>query len=175
MILDSLSQWRRYAAISPRFERAFVFLQQVTNSTKVGRHEISGDDVFALVQQHNTRHVSERQYESHRTYIDVQYIQRGRELMYWAPLPLLTNVTMPFDVKQDAALYGLIPEGVPLPMRVGQFAIFFPEDGHIPSCAWDQPAEVLKVVVKVRVLTDGGIAPLDRLPAGHANSVTAET
>jgi len=29
--------------------------------------------------------------------------------------------------------------------------VFFPEDGHIPSCAWGDPAEVLKVVVKVRV------------------------
>ena len=71
--------------------------------------------------------------------------------MYWAPLPLLTNVTMPFDVEKDAALYGLIPEGVPVQVNAGQFTIFFPEDGHIPSCAWDQPAEVLKVVVKVRV------------------------
>lgn len=28
---------------------------------------------------------------------------------------------------------------------------FFPEDAHAPSCAWDRPEEVLKVVVKVQV------------------------
>ena len=151
MILDTLSQWHQYNAISPRFEKAFAFLQLVTDQTPVGRHEIDGEDVFAFVQQHSTKSVQERQYESHRKYIDVQFFQRGREVIYWAPLPLLTNVTMPFDVEQDAALYGLIPEGVPFQVRAGQFAILFPEDGHIPSCAWDQPAEVLKVVVKVRV------------------------
>lgn len=151
MILDTLRQWRQYNAISPRFEKAFAFLLQVTDQTTVGRHEIDGDDIFAFVQQHGTKPVVERQYESHRKYIDVQYVQRGREVMYWAPLPLLTNVTMPFDAEKDAALYGLIPDGIPVPVRAGQFAIFFPEDGHIPSCAWDQPAEVLKVVVKVRV------------------------
>ena len=151
MILDALSQWQRYSALSPRFAQAFAFLQQVTDTTKVGRHEIAGDDVYAIVQKHNTKAVAERQYESHRKYIDIQYIQRGREVMYWAPLARLTNVTMPFDAAQDAALYGLIPDGVSLPVRSGQFAIFFPDDGHIPSCAWDEPAEILKVVVKVMV------------------------
>jgi len=71
--------------------------------------------------------------------------------MYWAPLPLLTKVTMPYDEKGDAALYSLIPEGVPVQVSAGQFTIFYPQDGHVPSCAWDQPAEVFKVVVKVRV------------------------
>jgi biofilm protein TabA len=151
MILDTLSQSRQYSALSPRFERAFAFLQQVTDQTPLGRHEIVGDDIFAFVQQHSTKPMAERSYESHRKYIDVQYVQRGREVMYWAPLPLLTNVTMPFDVEKDAALYGLIPQGVPVRVSAGQFTIFFPDDGHIPSCAWDEPAEVLKVVVKVRV------------------------
>ena len=151
MILDTLSQWRQYSAISPRFVKAFAFLHRMTSQTPVGRHEIAGDDVFALVQQHSTKPAHENQYEVHRKYIDVQYVQRGREIIYWAPLPLLTRETMPFDVKKDAALYGLIPEGMPIQVRESQFAILFPEDGHIPSCAWDEPAEVFKVVVKVRV------------------------
>ena len=151
MILDTLRQAHHYQALSPRFEKALAFLRQVNDQTPVGRCEIAGEDIFAFVQQHSTKPVAERQYESHRKYIDVQYIQRGREIMYWAPLPLLTNVTMPFDVEKDAALYGLIPQGVPVQVRAGQFTIFFPADGHIPSCAWGEPAEVLKVVVKVRV------------------------
>jgi YhcH/YjgK/YiaL family protein len=36
-------------------------------------------------------------------------------------------------------------------VRAGQYAIFYPDDAHIPSCAWGAPAEVLKVVVKVKV------------------------
>ena len=58
---------------------------------------------------------------------------------------------MPFDAEKDAALYALIPDGVPVRVTAGQFTIFFPEDGHIPSCAWDAPVEILKCVVKVRV------------------------
>jgi YhcH/YjgK/YiaL family protein len=40
---------------------------------------------------------------------------------------------------------------VALHVSQGQFTVFFPEDGHIPACAWDAPAEVGKIVVKVRV------------------------
>lgn len=151
MILDTLSQWRTYAALSPRLAQGFAFLETVRPSLSVGRHEIAGDDVFAFVQRHATKPVEERVYESHRKYIDIQYVVQGRELMYWAPLPWLPTVTMPFDVEKDAALYALIPNGVPLAVTEGQFAVFFPEDGHIPSCAWGAPSEVLKVVVKVRV------------------------
>ena len=151
MILDTLVQWHQYAALSPRLAPAFAFLEKVTDDTPVGRHEIAGDDVFALVQRHNTKPVQECQYESHRKYLDVQYIHGGREVIYWAPLPLLTNVTMAFDPAKDAALYGLVAEGLPVAVRAGQFAMLFPADGHAPSCAWEQPAMVFKVVVKVRV------------------------
>jgi YhcH/YjgK/YiaL family protein len=151
MILDALDQWRTYASLSPRFEKAFAFLRQMTDATPVRRHEIDGDDVFALVQQYATQPAAGRPYESHRKYIDVQYVQRGREVMYWAPRPLLTTVTMPYQEEKDAALYAPIPAGVPVRVQAGQFTIFFPEDGHVPGCAWDQPAEVLKAVIKVRV------------------------
>ncbi|SDS47984.1 YhcH/YjgK/YiaL family protein [Opitutus sp. GAS368] len=151
MILDTLVQAPQYNALSPRFAPAFAFLRQVHESTPLGRHEIAGEEVFAFVQQHATKPVAERKFEAHRKYIDIQYIVRGRELIYWAPLPLLTTVTMPFDEKMDAALFAGIPEAVPLQLRPGHFAILFPADGHAPSCAWEEPTEVLKVVVKVMV------------------------
>lgn len=151
MILDTLSNSRHYQVLSPRFEKAFTFLRQVTDTAAVGRHEIAGDDVYALVQQQRTISVVDRQYEAHRKYVDIQYIIRGREIMYWAPLALLRNVTKPYDADHDAALFSLVPEGVPIPVRAGQFVIFFPDDGHVPLCAWDEPDDVLKVVVKVRV------------------------
>ena len=151
MILDNLDRWLQYGAISPRFAKAFAFLRHVDDRTPVGRHEIAGDEVYAFVQRHATRRWEDSQFEAHRKYIDVQYIHHGCEVIYWAPLVSLTHVTQPFDPDSDAALYGLVPDAVPFKIRAGQFAILFPEDGHIPSCICDQPAEVFKVVVKVRV------------------------
>jgi biofilm protein TabA len=151
MILDTLEQSSTYEAISPRLVKAFNFLRQMSDQFPLGRHEIDGDDVYAMVQSFPTTPVETRKYEAHRQYIDVQYLITGREVIYWAPLPLLTEVLMPFDEKQDAALYGLIPEGVPVAMRPGQFMILFPEDGHIPGCIHETACDLYKVVVKVRV------------------------
>jgi len=152
MILDTLDQSHRYHAFSSRFEKSFAFLRKVTAQTPPpGRYEIDGEDIYAFVQQHRTKPMPERVYESHRKYIDIQYMLRGREIMVWAPLASMKTVTMAFDESKDAALYALIPDGAPVEVRAGQFAIFYPDDAHIPSCAWGEPEEVLKVVIKVRV------------------------
>ncbi len=151
MILDTLEQSTAYEAISPRFAPAFNFLRQMSDRFPVGRHPIDGDDVYAMVQSFATTDVTTRNYEAHRHYIDIQYLISGRETIYWAPLPKLTEVLMPYDAAKDAALFGLVPEGVPIAVRPGQFAIFFPEDGHIPGCIHETPCELYKVVVKVRI------------------------
>jgi biofilm protein TabA len=151
MILDALPRWGQYVPLSPRFTAAFKFLEQVTPDLPTGRHEIAGDEVFAFVQKYRTKPYAECQYEAHLKYIDIQCMIRGRELVYWAPRSWLTEVTMPFDAEKDAALWQVIPNGVPLQLSDGHFAILYPEDGHAPSCAWDEPAEVFKVVVKVKV------------------------
>lgn len=151
MILDILANHAQYAAISPRFARAFAFLRQLPADAAIGRHEIDGEEIYAFVQKHMTKPIAEKQLEVHRKYIDIQYVVNGKEVIYWAPLAQLKEVTMPFDPAVDAALFKGITDMVPVPVRPGQFVLLFPEDGHAPSCAWDAPAEVLKVVVKVMV------------------------
>lgn len=151
MILDTLANHAQYSGISPRFARAFAFLQQITADAAIGRHEIDGEEIYAFVQKHATKPIAEKQLEAHRKYIDIQYMVQGREIIMWAPLADLKECTMPFDPVVDAALFKGIPEMVPVQVSPGQFALLFPEDGHAPSCAWDAPAEVLKVVVKVMV------------------------
>jgi YhcH/YjgK/YiaL family protein len=151
MILDSFPQWRRYAPLSPRFQKAFNFLDQLNDDAEVGRKEIDGDDVYALVQRYTTKPLQEGKFEAHRKYIDVQYLLAGTESIIWAPLPSLQNVLMPYDESGDAVLFGLVPGAPHIDLNVGQFAILFPADGHIPGRICGAPCEVLKVVVKVRV------------------------
>lgn len=152
MILDSLDQSATYLPLSPYFEDVFSFLHNLPADAAPGRYDVAGEDVYAFVQHHQTRLVSDRQYEVHRRYIDVQYIQHGREIMWWSPLAAMTEETMPFDPEKDAALYRFADLGVPVPVTAGQFAIFYPADAHIPSCTWNgAPSEIRKVVVKVRM------------------------
>lgn len=151
MIFDTLAQGPAYLSLNPRFKRAFEFLRAVTPATPVGRHEIDGEEIYAFVQQHATKVPAEKKMEVHRRYIDIQFMLRGREIIAWAPLATMGTPTMEFDPKVDAALYAYPPDAVEVPVVAGQFMILFPEDAHAPSVAWGEPAEVLKVVVKVAV------------------------
>ena len=149
MILDNLSQWRRYVSLSPRFLSAFDFLEKVDTTWKAGRYDIDGDVVYAIVQKYMTHPIETSPAEAHRKYIDVHYLVAGQEIMMWVPLASLTKVSMPYNEEQDAALFALVPTAASLRLSSGQFTIMFPEDGHAPGCIWDMPCEVFKVVVKV--------------------------
>ena len=65
-----------------------------------GRHTIVGDEVFALVQEYRTKSHSEGFWESHRKYIDVQYMVRGAERMGYANLASLAE-RQPYDADKD--------------------------------------------------------------------------
>ena len=151
MILDSLTLWHRYAPLHARLVPAFTFLEAVQADITIGRHEIAGDDVFALVQRYQTRPVEGMQLEAHRRHIDVQYLVTGREAIHWAPLRDLAEPTHEYDPVKDAGLYALSAAAVPVPLRAGQFMVLFPDDAHAPCCWIDAPSEVVKVVVKVAV------------------------
>ena len=150
MILDTLLQIDRYAGLHASFPRAFDFLRRLGTTPTLGRHDIDGDSVCALVQRYETRAVTPMQLEAHRRFIDIQYLVAGCETIVWAPLAGLA-VAVPYDDTKDAALFQSSADAIPVPIRGGQCAILFPDDAHAPCRPWGDPAEVVKVVVKVAV------------------------
>lgn len=153
MIQDTLNNSARYEVLGPRFAKAFDFLRSVNSDLTEGRHDIDGDEVFALVQSYVTRPAEDSLFEAHRKYIDVQYIHSGRETILWAPLAAMKESTKSYDEIKDVAKWKLVPDVTPLHMGAGHFAILFPEDAHAPCVEWDRPDQVFKVVVKLAVVT----------------------
>ncbi|MDZ4286579.1 MAG: YhcH/YjgK/YiaL family protein [Prosthecobacter sp.] len=151
MIHDTLDNSARYEVLSPRFAKAFAFLRSVDGTQALGRHDIDGDHVFALVQKYATKPVESALFEAHRQYIDVQFVHSGRETILWAPLASMREETMAYDPAKEAALFKLVPDVTPLHLSAGHFTILYPEDAHAPCVQWEGAAEVFKVVVKVAV------------------------
>ena len=151
MIQDTLENSARYEALSPLFATAFAYLRTVNGTQPLGRHDLAGDRVFALVQRYTTKPVGSALFEAHRKYIDVQFVHSGRETILWAPLASMQEETMAYDVAKEAALFKLVPDFTPLNLSAGHFAILYPQDAHAPCVQWQSPAEVFKVVVKVAV------------------------
>jgi YhcH/YjgK/YiaL family protein len=149
MIVDALTQCSRYTTLSPRFAAAFEFLRTLPADKPLGRYELDGDNCFALVQGYATKPAAQATFESHERYIDIQFIQSGQETLLWAPRAAL-KITQPYNAEKDVAFYALPLRTTPLNLCAGEFAIFFPEDGHAPGLESGSRTEVRKVVIKVR-------------------------
>lgn len=150
MILDTLSQSALYRQLGPRFAAGLNWLEKFSDATADGRYDIDGDDVFALVQSYDTLPAAEKKYESHRVYADIQYMARGTELIYYAPIAGLQPVTA-YDEVKDFMLYADPAAATPLLLERGSFAIFYAQDGHKPGCVHRAAERIKKVVVKVRL------------------------
>lgn len=148
MILDRIEQADLYASLNPHFAKAFAFLQKKgLNELSDGRHDIDGDNVYALVVKGTCKPPSEAKLEVHHRYIDIQYLITGRDNMGWKSSKLCKNSEGDYNQKIDAELFSDNASAW-ITVCPGDFAIFFPEDAHAPGVG---DGEFHKVVVKVAV------------------------
>lgn len=151
MIFDEFRNFQRYGAVAPEAWRLIAeFLNRIDEKTEIGRYELDGDRVYATVQHYATHPADTSKLEYHRRYADIQLLLSGRETIYVRPLNGLIE-TMPYDEKLDVGFYELNSDGaVSLPLSAGNFALFLPEEGHMPGVGVPD-REVIKVVVKIDV------------------------
>lgn len=148
MILDTIQQANRYLVLNPNFAAAFAFLSRPDlRELPVGRHEIDGDRVYALVQRQRGRKPDAGKLEAHRNYIDVQVVLGGVDTMGWRPTPACQELATPYNPEKDVMLFADRPTAW-IAVGPGEFAIFFPADAHLPLIS---DGELHKVVLKVHV------------------------
>lgn len=149
MIIDKLSNSTLYSGLSEGIAKAFNYLQNINfNEVTPGKYEIDGDKVFAIVAEYQTKDESEGKPESHKKYIDVQYVAKGIELIGYVPLGI-QEITEQYNENNDIIFYKTKYSFIKL--DEGMFAIFFPDDVHLPGITVDEKSFVKKVVVKVKV------------------------
>ena len=147
MIYDTLQNAGSYHSLSPRLALALRFLTSPDASKlDIGKHAVDGDEIFALVQEYRTQPPSERFWETHRRYTDIQFVQSGAERMGFAPAEQM-KVIEPYDPAKDFTK--LAGDGQFIEVAAGSFTIFFPHDAHMGGVAIAQPQLVRKIVMKV--------------------------
>jgi YhcH/YjgK/YiaL family protein len=148
MIIDKLSNSHLYESLSLRIRRALQYVRQTDlAATDVGRYEIDGSNLYAMVQQYSTKLREQGVWEAHRRYIDLQYVVQGTERIGYVHLSRLTKGE--YDEAKD--FWRLTGEGDFLTLSSGDFMILMPEDAHMPGMAVDAPSPVRKVIVKIAV------------------------
>jgi biofilm protein TabA len=161
-IFGPFSTVKNQIATDPRFSAALAYVAEALRSGSVahgriarveagttGRIELAGR-AFALEQAYRAKPRPEGFFESHRSYIDVQVIVEGEELMEVEDMARLAIATA-YNPERDLIKYADTAVASVLRMRAGDVAVFFPEDGHMPSLHWRSTGLVRKTVVKVPV------------------------
>lgn len=146
MVLDKLENFGEYISLNPNFAKVLEFLQNGNlHDLPLGRNEICGDIVFANVVEVKPKSKSEAPIETHRKYIDVHVPLSGNEIIGYTPLAELPFAE--FVEADDAALYPVSLQARDyFNVKKGEFAIFFPQDGHAPAIT---EVPLKKIIVKV--------------------------
>jgi biofilm protein TabA len=138
------------AAFSPALQKGLLYLKNTDFSTiSVGRHDIDGDTIFALVSEYVTEPKEARKPEAHQKYIDIQYLAEGEERIGCSLLYPEYEVTQDELALKDLIFYKDVKQEVDMLLKPGVYAILFPNDVHRPCCMTGIAAKVKKVVIKI--------------------------
>ena len=152
MIFDTLENCELYYGIHKNFEKAFDFIRKAEKENlPVGRYDFCGEEIFAHVQEYNSKNPDDFKFEGHRKYIDIQYVISGVEEI------------RVMNIKNSGTGDGYIPEreveffayGNNIGRYIlgkGEYGIFYPTDLHKPGLMYDgESTKVKKVLVKVKI------------------------
>ena len=131
----------------PVWRQALDWVRALPSEAPLGEVELQGRDMFVSLQEYPTRARHEARFESHRTYVDLQFTLSGGEAIDWIPRETL---------QPDGPFTGDVQFWLPPPepftvlaLTAGRFAIFFPADAHRPQVRLTGYERVRKGVIKI--------------------------
>ena len=148
MILSTLANADRYAALHPLFPRAFEFMRNTDLlALAPGRYPIVGEQLFAIVESVPGRTRADAQLECHRRYIDIQLVLEGTDEMGWKALADCREPVSDYSAEKDIQFFHDVP-ATWIATPPGAFCIFFPDDAHAPLVA---TGTIRKAIFKIAV------------------------
>jgi len=149
MILDVLENAHRYLVMKKGFAKAIEFLLRPDlKELPVGTYEIDREFVYAMVSKDFGLKKEDALLETHEKFIDIQLVLAGTDDIGWKPKSLCKQPAGEYDQESDLQFFADKPNTW-LSIESGEFAIFFPEDAHMPLISSGQ---IHKIVVKISVV-----------------------
>jgi YhcH/YjgK/YiaL family protein len=144
--VDKDSFYVAYHRNQKLWDAAFAFLRDSNlKEIKPGKYPIIGDQVYANVTEAPSHNKEEVKWESHKNYIDLQYIINGKEMIGIADTSKAT-ITKPYTTD----LINYTAEGKYYVSEPDQFFLFFPNNAHRPTIKVDGYDVVKKIVIKIQ-------------------------
>lgn len=148
MIVDVLKNKEIYYGIHKNMKPAMEFIEKaVAENLEVGRYELDGKNLYALVQEYDSK--TDAKWEYHRKYIDIQFIVSGKEIITWDNIKNVPD-GVEYNEEKDIAKFDM-DGGTDVVMEAGYYNILYPQDLHQPGRVFDKVEPIKKIVVKIAV------------------------
>lgn len=150
IICDSRNWESEKNAFHPVIDLAINWIQNADFSQMTpGKYDIQpGNKMFCLLQEMETQPAGQRRAESHREYVDIQYLLAGEETIGVAPAHPDHKV-IESKPEQDIVFFQETRNESQVSLVPGMFAVFFPHDVHRPCCHTHAPSQLRKAVIKI--------------------------
>ena len=145
-----------------KFEKAFLYIQKLQDKNSLEYKSLSlleldkcnkivlDENSFVLEQAYITKDKKDCLFESHKKYIDIQYMFEGDEIMEVENVNNLLIET-PYKEDLDYAKYAQCSNSSSLLIKENELAIFYPDDAHMPCIKVDENKKIIKAVFKIAV------------------------
>lgn len=134
-------------------EAVYNFLKQKDLvSFSSGRYDLE-ENIFVNIEDYETQPRTQRKYESHRKYVDIQFILKGKEIISICPISEL-NVWKAYSNEHDMELYSVGANAERKSknylINEGNGIMIYPGEGHLPCLnPSNMPCQVKKAVIKI--------------------------
>lgn len=150
MIIDSIKNASKYYSVHPEFKKAFEALAAITDETPDEKITVDGDNVFINLSTYTNKNVSDCLFESHKRYIDIQFVINGSEIIDVCDQDTLNFTDNRLDT-DDIAFFESSEVFSRAMLTEGLFVVLFPGEAHRPCVAPDgKGVRVRKAVAKIR-------------------------
>jgi len=134
-----------------RWDNAFNYLKTTDlQNLDLGIYYIDDDNVYVLVNEYITKNEDEVPFETHKKYVDIQYLISGIELMSISSETNKAEILTPYNEEIDKEFMA-VDESSHYVATPERFFIFFPQDLHRTDIKLYEASPVKKIVVKVKL------------------------
>ena len=150
MIYDKLENIEHYLGINKNLDIAIQYiLAHDIHSLSVGRTDIADASVYCNVMVASAGNVSEKKYEIHKNYMDIQIDLSGTEEIH-----IGDSSTMQITCYESDNDFGVVDckRIAACTIGPGNFIICMAHEPHMPGIAVSEDVNLKKCVFKVRVV-----------------------
>lgn len=147
MVVDTLDNLEKYVSLNPLFEEVVKFIKENDlNQLEDGKHFIKDKGLFVNITTAHGKSAEDATFETHKKMLDIQIPLDNNETYGYLPLADLPEAE--YNAEKDVTKYPGVKAETYVNCKPGEFAIFWPQDGHQPCIG---EGDIHKAIFKVKV------------------------